>query len=312
MTNNVKKITEGAVLCALIGVFLIINRMLGEFSDIILLWVVPIPVIIYSIRYGIKNCFVFAFSVIFLTVILAGPQTIFYVLASLTVGMVYGWGLRNGKGAGWLIATTIIGSFVITFVTTFLLAGFFGIDLALELKLVEEAFMETYKAQGGDISALSSDIVRISYYSLLFVSSVIEGFLVHMLTALVLVRLKISVPPTKLNSVVKSPTWLGYIAIAVILGSRVAPFFTLNTQILEILVYMNIAACGVAAWYGYLTIFVMSRMFKMRSILIMFVAITFLFFNIAILILVAIGLLDMTVDLKGKIMRRVQNETYKS
>ena len=48
--NKTKKLTDGAMMVALIGVLLFINRQSAGFIDFAIYWIVPIPIIIYTMR----------------------------------------------------------------------------------------------------------------------------------------------------------------------------------------------------------------------------------------------------------------------
>ncbi len=90
MNNSVRKITDGAMMVALIGLFLFINRQLAGLLDLYAAWLVPLPMVMYAVKYGWKSALLPFVSVIFLSLVIAGPQTGFYVLqpefaASFTV-----------------------------------------------------------------------------------------------------------------------------------------------------------------------------------------------------------------------------------
>ena len=45
MNNSVRKITDGAMMVALIGLFLFINRQLAGLLDLYAAWLVPLPMV---------------------------------------------------------------------------------------------------------------------------------------------------------------------------------------------------------------------------------------------------------------------------
>lgn len=69
MNNSVRKITDGAMMVALIGLFLFINRQLAGLLDLYAAWLVPLPMVMYAVKYGWKSALVPFVSVIFLSFI---------------------------------------------------------------------------------------------------------------------------------------------------------------------------------------------------------------------------------------------------
>ena len=126
MNRHIHQITQGALLCALEGVLLVINRQLAGVLDSYLIWVIPLPLIVYSSKYGLKDSLWVALSLVLLSFIIANPVTIFYVAGSALIGCVYGYGLGKGKSNAWLLITAILGSLVMTYLTCVIFAGFFG------------------------------------------------------------------------------------------------------------------------------------------------------------------------------------------
>ena len=58
MNNSVRKITDGAMMVALIGLFLFINRQLAGLLDLYAAWLVPLPMVMYAVKYGWKSALV--------------------------------------------------------------------------------------------------------------------------------------------------------------------------------------------------------------------------------------------------------------
>ena len=126
MNRNIKRLTEGAMMCGLIGVLLVINRQFANAFDAYMMWIVPLPVIVYTVRYGARNGFVLSFCATVISFMLSLPQTVFYVLASCLLGVVYGHGVRKEKSNAWLLTSSILASTIIMIFTTIIFASIFG------------------------------------------------------------------------------------------------------------------------------------------------------------------------------------------
>ena len=66
MRNDTRKITEGAMMCALVGLVLFINRQLGGMIEYTIYWILSFPILIYTVRYGWKAALIPAVSMLLL------------------------------------------------------------------------------------------------------------------------------------------------------------------------------------------------------------------------------------------------------
>jgi Predicted membrane protein (DUF2232). len=315
MNKNIRKLTEGAMMCAMVGMLLVINRQLMEFFDMFLIWIVPLPVIVYVVRYGVKNGLVLSFCIFIITFILALPQTVFYTLSGSIVGVIYGYGILRHKSSSWLVSTTIIGSILVSAVTILLFASFFGYDLADQLLHFSNEISTITKLLSKD-GFISFVFVKILFYLAIILSGILEGTVIHLLAFIVLRKLKIEAPIPRVVILSKGPKWIGYLAIVAILANWLAPNFTQSTQILEILLFITVVLCLIVGWYGYILLVILVRLLKARLILVIFVASLLLiwlgslmiFVQAVLIFFVGLGLLDMVTNIRSVIAWRTQNE----
>jgi|GEM_PF-448526 len=315
MNKNIRRLTEGAMMCAMVGMLLVINRQLMEFFDMFLIWIVPLPVIVYVVRYGVKNGLVLSFCIFIITFILALPQTVFYTLAGSIVGVIYGYGIIKHKSSRWLVSTTIIGSILVSAITILLFASFFGYDLADQLLNFSKDISPITKLLSRD-GFISFEFVKILFYLYIILSGILEGTVIHLLAYIVLRKLKIEAPIPQVVVFSKGPKWIGYLAIVAILANWLAPNFTQNTQILEILLFITVVLCLIVGWYGYIMLVILVRLLKARFLLVIFVASVLLiwlgslmiFAQTVLIFFVGLGLLDIATNIRSVIAWRAQNE----
>ncbi|MDD6466737.1 MAG: DUF2232 domain-containing protein [Erysipelotrichaceae bacterium] len=300
MNHNMKRLSEGAMMCGLIGLILVINRQLLNALDVYLFWIIPLPLIVYTIRYGIKNACVVTVSSTLLAFMLSLPQTVFYVLASCIVGMVYGYGVRNKKSNGWLIGNTILGSCIIMIITAILFAELFGYDLTSEVEFVFQT-MEQMKVP---VSNQIRDMGRMLLYASMFISCVLEGFLVHIIAFVILRKLKIEVPQFVPIFQYKAPRWFGYFSVLVVISNGILPYFTQNTQLSEILLCITIICSMIAGLFGYILVLIAVRVRRQKYGLLFFFLLLLLFTKFVLILLVTLGLLDMTTDIRQTLIGR--------
>jgi len=55
--NSTKKITQGAMMCAIVGAMLLLDRQLAGFIDFALFWIIPLPVVVYTAKQGTRYGF---------------------------------------------------------------------------------------------------------------------------------------------------------------------------------------------------------------------------------------------------------------
>ena len=93
MNNSVRKITDGAMMCAIVGLLLVVNRQFAGMLEEMFLFFFPLPMVFYGAKYGMKNSWVVLFAIVLLSFIIGTPQTLFYVASESFLGMMYGAGI---------------------------------------------------------------------------------------------------------------------------------------------------------------------------------------------------------------------------
>ena len=226
--SRVNSITYGALFCALVGVLVYINRLLANGLELYFFWIIPIVVIIYIVKFDVKQAIVMNVAMLLMTMIIAGPvsTSTFYVLGSVIAGTVYGAGLIKGS-ATYLITSVVLVSLIMMFISYFVFAKFFGYDLMAEMDFMREAMtIMADKMARGD-AAISSTLMAMfdnnALFSIIIISSVLsailEGFLVHSIAFIVLKRLKMTIPPMKPVSELYAPLWLKLIVLVGLVGN---------------------------------------------------------------------------------------------
>lgn len=206
MNNNVRKITEGAMMLAIVAVFFIVNRYYAGVFDYFLNFIIPYALIIYSARNTWKSSFALAFSILFLSLLFGTFVTFFFTSVAIVCGLVYSYGLQKGYNNTFLLLTTMFITTLSTIVSTLLLASLFGIDVIAEIKMLETILNSKSPV------VIPANIVRIGYLSSVIISGIIEGIAVHLLANVILKRLKIKVNPITPINKLKLPLWFAYLS----------------------------------------------------------------------------------------------------
>ena len=117
---------------AIIGLFLFLNLQTAGLLQVYLIWAVPLPIIFYEAKYGVRNGLILSAAALILSFIIGNIVTLFYMGTAITVGMVYGYGVRTERSNVWLLISTTLLTAVSFFIEMVLLASFFGYDIVRE------------------------------------------------------------------------------------------------------------------------------------------------------------------------------------
>lgn len=252
MNRETRRITDGAMMAAIIGVLLLINRQTAGLIEVSFVWILPLPMVFYATKYGYKNSLLLFVAVILLTIVLGTPQTLFYIISEMLIGLVYGGGICDKTPTRKLVIRTIIMAVIADVLSMLVFASFFGYDLASEIgeyqAVVEKAFGSVGMSVN-DSSQLKQMLQTILIVSVVM-SGVLEGYVTHLLSRLMLKRLRIYVEPITPIYLYYPPKWSGYIGIACMLLTYVPTYISINNEILENLL-LGLGFCG----YMYLVVF---------------------------------------------------------
>lgn len=211
MNNQTRKITEGAMMCAIVGLVLFINRQLGNMLEYFMYWVLTFPILVYTAKYGVRNALVPSVSMLLLSFMISSPTTIFYLFSCIVVGLVYGGGVRKGWKNGTLLVFSGIFTFFSYLVTTVLLAAVFGYDPAEDIELVK-TILELMNIHSG-IDLMKTVTIIVVLVAVLM--SVLQTMCIHMIGNILLSRLHIRVHPMNNILSIRAPKWNGWLILVI-------------------------------------------------------------------------------------------------
>ena len=310
MQNDVRKVTYGASVVALVGVFLWINRYTSGMLEGYFTFLLPLPLILFAGKYGLKASLTPLIAILLITVLflMGTPSTVFFTVNGCLTGMAYGWGIYSKKSGNQLLLITMFFTFISYFVTTYVFADIFGINIQEEINFVMTAFKDM--PTNLPLGLSMADILQALYPAVLAISAFLEAFIVHTLAFLILKRLRY--PMEHLTSLVtfRIPKWVGLILLILTFSSFIIPRLNDPQWASVILVISTISTVlffvdGLffLAWY--------IRSFGKKSDMLYFyvlLVVTGLFLT-AIMVgaLVFFGMLDMCTDFKNWLLRRRNN-----
>ena len=136
MASRTRMLCEGAMMCALTALLLLINRVAGGMIETAFPWLLVFPLLVYCARYGIRTALICCVSILLLSLMLCTFTTLFYVFSASLCALAYGSGVRRGAANRSLLLRTGLISFLSNLLSMVVLASLFGYDPAEEAKLL--------------------------------------------------------------------------------------------------------------------------------------------------------------------------------
>jgi len=226
-------------MAAIFGALVFINRQTAGFLQELLIYIYPLPLAIYTAKYGVKNGLIAGAAMTGLSLFLgATPTYAFYAISSLLTGLALGGCLYHKASAGKTIFAVMLVAVITNLVDLIFVAALSGVTLeneALEMQKMMQESMEQYKSlMFGSVSGTANEatvnqltdmvekvftmdyIKRIIIISMVFLG-ILQGFLIYELSLLVMRRLRIRVPKPKSIYEFRPPVWTAYIAMGLFL-----------------------------------------------------------------------------------------------
>lgn len=215
MNKKSLKITTGAMVTAIFGVFLLLNRQTGNFFQDIFLFLYPIPMVAYAALYGWKSGLPVLAAMSLLSLLFGNFTSVFYAVTQAFIGLVFGGCLHHKVDMTRTLFAVMILSSLVSILNTVVLGFLFGFDLNQEVAEMQTMMNSVFEQAG---VAMPEIIMTTNYLKQIFVVSmillgVIQGFLVYEISLLILRRLRFPVQKPKSLFFYTPPKWTGYGAL---------------------------------------------------------------------------------------------------
>ena len=191
MNTKTQELTFGAMIVAVFGVLLLLNRQTGGMFEGFFMFIFPIPMVAFSAKYGWKDSLPVFVCTILISFLFGTFTGMFYAVGMSFVGMVYGSCIKSRRDMNRTLILVMILSAAIELLCTVALATFAGFDLNADIMAMQET-MNTMLAQAGvDTSTgiLSYDYLRRMYIISTGFVGAMEGLIVYYLSYAILRKL---------------------------------------------------------------------------------------------------------------------------
>ena len=310
--RRVHVIAEGAILVALY-LALMLFTLYVPFVGIVLLFVLPLPFILFTIRHDVTSAIMLLIAGSILSVLFGSVSNILlaftFGLSGLTMGVFYKRKQTMAVLIGGSLAYTA--SFVVTYVGTIL---FLQIDIIKDFILL---FKESFEQSKSVITSLSPDVnVEQQFEQLekgldllhtitptLFVlSGIIFAVLTHLVAVPVLKRLKIEVPQSKPFREWRLPQSLVWyyliVSVLIMINSDTDGFYFMAIMNLYFILQFFVLIQGYTFIYFYCYTKGLSRAIPIIVVIASFLIPIFLY------LVRILGIIDLSFPLREKIAKR--------
>lgn len=261
--NEVRRISEGGMMVALVGVILFFNRQSAGILESVFYWVLSFPILIYTCRYGLKWGCIVSVAMMVISFILSAPTTMFYLFSSLVIGVVYGEGVRRRWPNRWLLGLTFLFTFCSYLITMFVFAEIFGYNIEVEMSEVASMLSGLMQMSGASLVVEMRHAVLIIVLFANILNVVLQSLCIHLISFVLLRRLKIEMNPVKTVFDLRLSKGLGWVLL---LSLLVSVFFVRFIDVESVkVILLSVMICISLFMVGYGLTVVMCRLTTTRT-----------------------------------------------
>ncbi len=292
------------MMIAIVGVFLLIDRQLGGALSSMLMFLLPLPIVFYSAKYGMKDSWVVLIAMVLLSFIVSTPASIFYVASESLVGMLYGSGTKAHMPMRRLVLLTMLAGIFINIIDLVVIGAMLGYGLAENVKdlmtMVDQFFATANVAVPATVD-MTSFVTNIIFIGTAL-TGVLQGLVTHLLSRLLLKRLRFPVEMPKPLGSYYPPKWSGYLGLA----GFMLYYYTLVRPLSSALLQNFSQAFGMCGYlylvvYGCIAVVLQVSLFHPKAKVLAGVLTFFLIFSFPMFLLI-LGFLYITTDFHKRML----------
>ncbi len=304
MNSNVRKITDGAMMCAIVGLLLVADRWLGGLFSGSFLFAFPLPMVFYSVKYGMKDSWMVLTAMSLLGFIISGPTMLFYVASESLLGLIYGSGVHNHKPTERLVLSAMLIGILVNLLSTVVFAAFFGYNLTEDIEFMQNTINNVASQSGVAFpdTLMNANTMKTMLVVGAILTGVLEGYVTHVLSRLMMKRLRLHVEPIKSLAYYFPPKWTGYLGFAGLMAYEYAMMRPFDNPVVQnACVGLGMLGVFYLVMFGALFVMLIFSRGGRRSSLLMTLLIFLLILSAALMMAIA-GFLYITTDLHSRLL----------
>lgn len=303
MKSKTRAISEGAMMLAIIGMLLITNRQFAGMFET-LMFVLSVPITIYTVKHGMQMGLTLSVSASLLSFMFATPTSIFYLISSIVIGLVYSFGVLHDWKNGWLLFVSVLGNLVVTIITVIIMGAIFGYDIEEEIKMFSELVPDVGSM---DVKSVITIVVFLSYLGI----AIMQAMITHMISIEMMKRLKIKVMHMKNAFELQFPKWSAILIVISYIIYFATSYISVNQMLMNIIIVIYCCAMLLAIIDGGLTIICYLRL-KGKGRGMIFLVMLACFLPILQNVISIIGVFDIWEQFRKKMKEGVLNEIHRT
>lgn len=307
MKKDVRKITDGAMMVAILGIMIFLNRQTAGMVELMFCWAIPVPLVFYTAKYGFKDGILPYFAMLILTIMLGGLQSVYYFMVYGIVGLVYGSGVKAKWSSKKLLFISISIALASAIITSVLFASFFGYDIVNDTQEIMKIFSDSLNNAGIPIPLNIAQLSLIIYGLSIIMVGFMEGLLIHMLSTILLRRFGFEVTKSKTLLEYNIPKWVGYLALLFVVAGEYFITKPLDVTYLAVVVILYIVSEIFLVVYGYIGVILYAKVKTNTNVTLILIVLTITLFQFMLPFLVFAGFLFITTNWRQNFLRRAQN-----
>ncbi len=298
MIRETKRLTHGAMITALLGVLFLIDRQTAGLFNYVIGWIVPLPILVYAARYGLKSALAPFASGAFLAFIIATPITVAYAVMYGIIGLIYGHGVHRKWTTRHLFYATVVGTSIVFFISVLLFASFFGYNIQQEMQTIFQ-LLETIDVPNSiNPVTVAQTSIMITYVTMVLM----EAMVIHTLAKVLLSRFKIMLSKPAAIESIRFPKWVG----ALILITLFVYPLTVALDLKETYQTIGFAIYSwnvlILTYHAFVFVIIVQRRYKKKFLHWIVIAGMILLPSIFIDTMIIIGLLDILSDMRQRVL----------
>lgn len=253
--KSVKMICEAGLYTAIYAAFMYIFRAGGGMLESLFFFILPFPMILFYSRYNLKNSITLFIAMMIVTFLISPLSSLFYVFPAGILGIIYGYLKKNNKNEVIQIFTAILCCFIVNTLTMYVFASVFKYNIYEDfgptinsiLSLIDSIFKT-------NLASVKLDFyITLLVPSLLLITSLLEGYLMHMICSIILDKFKLVKRKNLPFFLVQLPIWLGLMSLLCVIFGVFTLIFIRKDNLLIFEVGKFVIALGLL---GYVLLFI--------------------------------------------------------
>jgi len=214
--NSTKKLTHGAMLLALLGAFMLLDRYaFALYFDELVFVLQSIIIIIYACKYTLKDGVFLCIGVAIICLLFGGLSSWVYCPLAILSGLVYSYGLSKDWNRRRLFVVTAIIFIFGEMLLTMGLMPLLGVSLQSEINEMNSLITSSMPSEYLSLFSESflQNIIIVSIVLSLIILGIMEAAIIHLLSIYLLKRFRIKENIKKVSLYdIRFPAYVAYIA----------------------------------------------------------------------------------------------------